>query len=86
MNTMSRETILRDYLNGVWDQYDVILLDCLPVLGHADYQRTFAAADKILIPMQAHYLSIKSLGQLIHTISKVKSKINPGLKISGGCL
>ena len=42
-----------------------------------------AAADEVLIPMQAHYLSIKGLEQLIRTISNVKRKINPGLEIAG---
>ena len=57
VNTMSRETILRDYLNSVRDQYDVILLDCCPSLGMLTIN-ALAAADQVLIPMQAHYLSI----------------------------
>lgn len=63
VNTMSRETILRDYLNSVRDQYDVILLDCCPSLGMLTIN-ALAAADQVLIPMQAHYLSIKGLEQL----------------------
>ena len=82
VNTMSRETILRDYLNIVRDQYDVILLDCCPSLGMLTIN-ALAAADQVLIPMQAHYLSIKGLEQLIRTISNVKRKINPGLEIAG---
>ena len=82
VNTMTRETILRDYLNSVRDQYDVILLDCCPSLGMLTIN-ALAAADQVLIPMQAHYLSIKGLEQLIRTISNVKRKINPGLEIAG---
>ena len=82
VNTMSRETILRDYLNSVRDQYDVILLDCCPSLGMLTIN-ALAAADQVLIPMQAHYLSIKGLEQLIRTISNVKRKINPKLEIAG---
>ena len=82
VNTMSRETILRDYLNSVRDQYDVILLDCCPSLGMLTIN-ALAAADQVLIPMQAHYLSIKGLEQLIRTISNVKRKINPSLSIAG---
>ena len=82
VNTMSRETILRDYLNNIRDQYDVILLDCCPSLGMLTIN-ALAAADQVLIPMQAHYLSIKGLEQLIRTISNVKRKINPGLEIAG---
>jgi len=82
VNTMSRETVLRDYLNSVRDEYDVILLDCCPSLGMLTIN-ALAAADEVLIPMQAHYLSIKGLEQLIRTISNVRRKINPGLEISG---
>lgn len=82
VNTMSRETVLRDYLNSVRDQYDVILLDCCPSLGMLTIN-ALAAADEVLIPMQAHYLSIKGLEQLIRTISNVKRKINPCLEIAG---
>ena len=82
VNTMSRETILHEYLNSVREQYDVILLDCCPSLGMLTIN-ALAAADEVVIPMQAHYLSIKGLEQLIHTISKVKLKINPHLDIAG---
>lgn len=82
VNTMSRETILRDYLSSIREQYDVILLDCCPSLGMLTIN-ALAAADEALIPMQAHYLSIKGLEQLIRTISNVKRKINPRLEIKG---
>lgn len=82
VNTMSRETILREYLNSIRNQYDVILLDCCPSLGMLTIN-ALAAADEVLIPTQAHYLSIKGMEQLIRTISNVKRKINPGLEIAG---
>ena len=82
VNTMSRETILREYLNGIRDRYDVILLDCCPSLGMLTIN-ALAAADDVLIPMQAHYLSIKGMEQLIRTIANVKRKINPSLEIAG---
>jgi len=82
VNTMSRETILREYLNSVRDQYDVILRDCCPSLGMLTIN-ALAAADDVLIPMQAHYLSIKGMEQLIRTIANVKRKINPSLEIAG---
>ena len=82
VNTMSRETILRDYLNSVRDQYDVILLDCCPSLGMLTIN-ALAAADDVVIPMMAHYLSLRGMEQLIRTISNVKRKINPKLDIAG---
>ena len=82
VNTMSRETILRDYLNSVRDRYDVILLDCCPSLGMLTIN-ALAAADDVIIPAQAHYLSLRGMEQLIRTISNVKRKINPALEIAG---
>lgn len=82
VNTMSRETILQDYLNSVRYQYDVILPDCCPSLDMLTIN-ALSAADEVLIPMLAHYLSIKGLEQLIRTISNVRRKIIPGLQIAG---
>ena len=82
VNTMSRETVLREYLKMVQDSYDVVLLDCCPSLGMLTIN-ALAAATEVLIPAQAQYLSIKGLEQLIRTISKVRRQINPTLSISG---
>lgn len=82
VNTMSRGTILREYLKTVKDSYDVIILDCTPSLGMLTIN-ALAAADEVLIPVTPQYLSIKGLEQLIRTIARVKRQINPGLKIGG---
>lgn len=82
VNTMSRETVLRECLRGVQEQYDVILLDCCPSLGMLTIN-ALAAANQVLIPVQANYLSIKGLEQLLRTISKVRRQINPKLDIAG---
>ena len=82
VNTMSRETVLQECLRSVQEQYDVILLDCCPSLGMLTIN-ALAAADQVLIPVQANYLSIKGLEQLLRTISKVRRQINPHLDIAG---
>ena len=82
VNTMSRETVLQECLRSVQEQYDVILLDCCPSLGMLTIN-ALAAADQVLIPVQANYLSIKGLEQLLRTISKVRRQINPNLDIAG---
>ena len=82
VNIMSRETILREYLNTVRDQYDIILLDCCPSLGMLTIN-ALSAADEVLIPMQAHYLSLKGMEQFMRTIARVKRQINSNLTISG---
>ena len=82
VNAMSRETILRQYLDTVKQNYDFILLDCMPSLGMLTVN-ALAAADNVLIPVQAAYLPAKGLEQLLETVNKVKRQINPKLKIEG---
>ena len=82
VNAMSRETILRQYLDTVKAQYDFILLDCMPSLGMLTVN-ALAAADRVMIPVQAAYLPAKGLEQLLQTVNKVRRQINPKLKIEG---
>nr|WP_330371572.1 ParA family protein [Roseburia intestinalis] len=82
VNVMSRETVLRTYIEQQKDRYDYILIDCMPSLGMITIN-AFACADSILIPVQAAYLPVKGLEQLIKTIGKVKRQINPKLEIEG---
>ena len=82
VNAMSRETVLRRYLETVKEDYDVVILDCMPSLGMLTIN-ALAASDEIIIPIQPQFLSIKGLEQLIRTIAQVKRQINPGLSIAG---
>ena len=82
VNAMSRETVMRQYLNTVKQDYDYVLIDCMPSLGMLTVN-ALAAADSVLIPVQAQYLSAKGLEQLLQTVSKVRRQINPKLKIEG---
>lgn len=82
VNVMNRERILQEYISIVQENYDYILIDCMPSLGMLTIN-AFACADSILIPVQAAYLPVKGLQQLIKTIGKVKRQINPRLEIEG---
>lgn len=82
VNTMSRETVLKQYLNTMRTQYDYILIDCMSSLGMLTIN-ALAAADNIIVPVQAQYLSAKGLEQLLQTVGKVRKQINPKLKIEG---
>ena len=82
VNTMSRELVLRQYIDTVRDSYDYILIDCMPSLGMMTIN-AFACADSILIPVQAAYLPVKGLQQLIKTVGRVKRQLNPKLEIEG---
>ena len=82
VNAMSRETILRQYINAVKDKYSHILIDCKPSLGMLTVN-ALAAENIIIIPVQEEYLPVKGLEQLLQTINKVRRQLNPKLKIDG---
>ncbi len=82
VNVMSRESVLKQYLDSVKKEYDFILLDCMPSLGMLTVN-ALAAADNVIIPVQAQYLPAKGLEQLLQTVKKVKRQINPKLRIEG---
>ena len=82
VNSMNREKMLKQVLDGAKREYDYILLDCMPSLGMLTIN-ALAAADTTLIPVQAQYLSAKGLEQLLQTVGKVRRQINPKLKIEG---
>lgn len=82
VTVMSRETTMRAYLEQVKDNYDYILIDCMPSLGMITLN-ALVAADSVIIPVQAQYLPARGMTQLLQTVSKVKHHINPNLKIDG---
>lgn len=81
-NTMSREFVLRNYINSVKQDYDYILIDCMPSLGMMTIN-ALVAADSVIIPSQPNFLSTKGLNLLLRSISKVKRSINPNLRVEG---
>ena len=82
VNEMSREQILKTYVESVRDRYDFILIDCMPSLGMLTLN-ALCAADSVIIPTQPEFLSAKGLEQLLGTIGRVKKRMNPALKIDG---
>ena len=82
INAMSRETTLKQVLANYSKDYDHILLDCSPSLGMLTIN-ALTAADRIVIPVQAQYLSAKGVEQLLGTVARVKRNINHKLKIDG---
>ena len=79
---VSREMILREYVEMMRAYYDYILIDCMPSLGIMTIN-ALAAADSVIIPVQAAYLPVKGLQQLIRTIFMVKKRLNRKLSIGG---
>lgn len=82
VNVISRETVLRRYIEQLDDQYDYILIDCNPSLGMLTLN-ALAAADRVLIPVEAQYLSARGMELLLKTIQMVHRQINRQLEIAG---
>ena len=82
ISTWSREMLLSRYIEKVRKYYDYIIIDCMSSLSLMTVN-VFAAADKVIIPVQAAYLPVKGLEQLLKTIKMVRTRLNPRLEIAG---
>lgn len=82
INVMSREVMLRSLLESIKSEYDYIIIDCMPSLGMLTIN-ALACADSVLIPVQAAYLPVKGLEQLIKTIGRVQRRLNKKLSMEG---
>ena len=80
VNAMSREVTLRTILNNVKKDYDYVLIDCMPSLGMLTIN-ALSCSDKVVIPVQDHFLAAKGMGHLLKTVSRVKRTINPNLEV-----
>ncbi len=77
-----RESILRDALSSVRENYDFVIIDCSPSLGLITIN-CLAAADSVIIPVQPEFFALEGLGKLLQTIRLVQSGVNPSLTIEG---
>lgn len=82
VNEISRERVLKTYVDSIRDKYDYVLIDCMPSLGMMTFN-ALCSADSVIIPTTPEFLSAKGLEQLLGTINRVKKRINPDLKIDG---
>ncbi len=80
--TVGREQILADHLAEENLPYEFVLIDCPPSLGLLTLN-ALAAADEVIIPLQAHFLALQGLGKLLETVSLVQRRINPKLRVGG---
>ncbi len=76
---LGREMLLRDALDTLEDDFDLILLDCPPSLGLLSLN-ALAAADEVVVPVQAEYLALQGMAQLMKIITLVQERLHPGLK------
>lgn len=80
-----REFRLAEKLAVVKDKYDYLIIDCPPSLGLLTING-LAAADELLIPVQAEYYALEGLGQLLQTIDLIKANLKPKLEILGAVI
>jgi chromosome partitioning protein len=85
INTVSRENVLKKLIGLFKDEYDFILLDCMPSLNFVTIN-ALNAADRVLIPMQPQFFSAKGLELLLSTIANVRENLNPDLAIEGALI
>ncbi len=76
------ETRLRERLGPVRDRFAVTLLDCPPSLGPVSVN-SLAAADRVIVPVQAEYLALEGLVQFLETLNLIRRELNPALEVSG---
>ena len=77
-----RETLLKNALEPVKDEYDYIFIDCPPSLSLLTLN-AMAAADSVLVPIQCEYYALEGVGQLMNTLNLVRARLNPGLAVEG---
>lgn len=77
-----REMILKESIDAIAGNYDYILIDCPPSLNVTNLM-ALTAATGVIIPVQAHYLALNGVVQLLDTIKLVQKRMNPQLEIQG---
>ncbi len=82
VSVVGRETILREAICKVENEFDYCLIDCPPSLGLLTLN-ALAAAEEVLIPLQPHFLALQGFGKLLQTVELVNKRINPDLKVKG---
>lgn len=78
----NRESVLKNKLAKIKDDYDFIIMDCAPSLGLITVN-ALTAADSVIIPVQPEFFALEGLGKLLNTIKLVQTRLNPDLKIEG---
>jgi chromosome partitioning protein len=82
INYPNRESVLKNILTPIRDEYDFIVIDCSPSLGLITVN-ALTAADSVVVPVQTEFFALEGLGKLLNTVKIVQSRLNPDLKIEG---
>jgi chromosome partitioning protein len=80
VSVVGRETILREAIKPIEDEFDYLIIDCPPSLGLLTLN-ALAATEEVLIPLQPHFLALQGFGKLLQTVELVNKRINPKLEV-----
>lgn len=83
VSEQGRESKLKNALGPLIEKYDYILVDCPPSLGLLTINGLIAAQNGVIIPVQCEYLALEGLGELTHTLQRVRASLFPALKLRG---
>jgi len=82
IGVQGKETLLRDGLQPLKNQYDYIIIDCPPALGLLTLN-ALVAAETVLVPVQCEFYALEGLGQLMRTVELVRDSFNERLELEG---
>ena len=82
LEEIGREMRLRQALRSVRDGYDYLIIDCPPALNMLTVN-ALVSADSVMIPMQCEYYALEGLSALLETVEKIRSLLNPSLRVEG---
>ena len=82
INYPNRESVLKNILEPIRDDYEFIIIDCSPSLGLITVN-ALTAADSVIVPVQTEFFALEGLGKLLNTIKIVQTRLNPSLAIEG---
>jgi chromosome partitioning protein len=82
INYPNREAVLKNLVQSIRDNYDLIVIDCSPSLGLITVN-ALTAADSVIVPVQCEFFALEGLGKLLNTIKIVQSRLNKNLQIEG---
>jgi chromosome partitioning protein len=82
INHPNRESIIKNLLQDIKDDYDFIIIDCSPSLGLITVN-ALVASDTVIVPVQTEFFALEGLGKLLNTIKIVQNRLNTELQIEG---
>ena len=85
VSEFSRESVLKRSLTKLRDMYKFIILDCPPSLGLLTVN-ALTASDSVITPVQCEYYAMEGLAYFVNTVEKIRTALNPGLKVDGGVI